>query len=74
MSKALVKRINTAFGKIYDMGDSGLDYLDGHSVLNANLMQHFYDETLDTLSKAELKTLALQLETVVADAEFDIEA
>jgi len=74
MSKALVKRINKAFGKIYDMGDSGLDYLDGHSVLNANLMQHFYDETLDTLSKAELKTLALQLETVVADAEFDIEA
>jgi glycine cleavage system protein P-like pyridoxal-binding family len=74
MSKALIKRINKAFGKIYDMGDSGLDYMDGHSVLNANLMQHFYDNTLDTLSKEMLEALAVQLETVVADAEFDIEA
>jgi len=74
MSKALVKRINKAFGKIYDMGDSGLDYMDGHVALDAALMQHFYDETLDTLTKAQLETLAVQLETVVADAEFDIEA
>jgi len=73
MSKALVKRINKAFGKIYDMGDSGLDYLDGHVALDAALMQHFYDETLDTLSKEMLETLAVQLETVVEDAEFDLD-
>jgi len=74
MSKALIKRINKAFGKIYDMGDSGLDYLDGHAGINANLMQHFYENTLDTLSKDMLEALAVQLETVVEDAEFDIEA
>ena len=74
MSKALVKRINTAFGKICDMGDSGLDYLDGHSVINANLMQHFYDNTLDKLSKEMLEALAVQLETVVEDALYDLEA
>jgi hypothetical protein len=73
MTKALVKRIDTAFGLIYDMGDSGLDYMDGHVALDATLMQHFYDQTLDKLTKAELKTLALQLESVVADMAFDLE-
>jgi hypothetical protein len=73
MSKALNKRISKAFGKIYDMGDSGLDYMDRHCALDAALMQHFYDETLDTLTKAQLKELAEQLEEVLADAEFDIE-
>jgi hypothetical protein len=68
-----IKRINKAFGKIYDMGDSGLDYMDKHSALDVALMQHFYDETLATLSKAQLKELAEQLETVLADAEFDLE-
>jgi hypothetical protein len=37
------------------------------------LIQHFYDETLDKLTKAELKLLAEQLEEVASDAEFDIE-
>jgi len=73
MTKALVKRIDTAFGLVYDMGDSGLDYMDGHVALDANLMQHLYDQTLDKLTKAELKTLALQLESVVADMAFDLE-
>jgi hypothetical protein len=68
-----IKRINKAFGKIYDMGDSGLDYMDRHCALDADLMQHFYDETLATLSKTQLKELAEQLETVLADAEFDLE-
>jgi delta-aminolevulinic acid dehydratase/porphobilinogen synthase len=68
-----IKRINKAFAKIYAMGDSGLDYMDGHCGLDADLMQHFYDETLDTLTKAELKELAEQLEEVVADAAFDLE-
>ena len=70
--KNTIKRINKAFAKIYAMGDSGLDYMDRHCGLDAELMQHFYDETLDTLTKAELKELAEQLEEVVADAEFDI--
>jgi hypothetical protein len=67
-----IKRINKAFASIYDMGDSGLDYLDKHSAVDVALIQHFYDETLDKLTKAELKELAEQLETVVSDAEFDI--
>jgi hypothetical protein len=74
MSKAIIKRINKAFSTIYDMGDdSGLDYMDKHSALDVALMQHFYDETLDTLTKAQLKQLAEQLEEVASDAEFDLE-
>jgi hypothetical protein len=68
-----IKRINKAFAKIYDMGDSGLDYMDRHSALDVALMQHFYDETLSTLTKAQLKLLAEQLEEVASDAEFDLE-
>ena len=68
-----IKRINKAFASIYDMGDSGLDYLDKHSAVDVALIQHFYDETLDTLTKAELKLLAEQLEEVASDAEFDLE-
>ena len=74
MSKAIIKRIDKAFGLIYDMGDNGLEYMDRHVALDAALMQHFYDETLDTLTKAQLKELAEQLETVASDAEFDLEA
>ena len=73
MTKALNKRIADAFGAIYDRGDTGLDYMDRHEALDVALMQHFYDETLATLSKAQLKQLAEQLETVLADAEFDLE-
>jgi hypothetical protein len=71
--KNTIKRINKAFAKIYDMGDTGLDYMDKHSALDVALMQHFYDETLDTLTKAQLKLLAEQLEEVASDAKFDIE-
>jgi hypothetical protein len=71
--KNTIKRINKAFAKIYDMGDSGLDYMDKHSALDVALMQHFYDETLDTLTKAQLKQLAEQLEEVASDAKFDVE-
>ena len=71
--KNAIKRINKAFAAIYDMGDSGLDYLDKHTAVDVALMQHFYDETLATLSKAQLKDLAEQLEEVVSDAEFDLE-
>ena len=71
--KNTIKRINKAFAAIYDLGDTGLDYLDKHTALDVALMQHFYNETLDTLSKAQLKQLAEQLEEVASDAEFDIE-
>ena len=68
-----IKRINKAFASIYDMGDTGLDYLDRHSAVDVALIQHFYDETLDKLTKAQLKELAEQLEEVASDAAFDIE-
>jgi hypothetical protein len=71
--KSTIKRISKAFDKLYDMGDTGLDYMDKHSALDVALMQHFYDETLDTLTKAQLKLLAEQLEEVVSDAKFDVE-
>jgi hypothetical protein len=72
--KNTIKRISKAFDKLYDMGDSGLDYLDRHSAVDVALIQHFYDETLDKLTKAELKQLAEQLEEVASDAAFDLEA
>jgi hypothetical protein len=71
--KNTIKRINKAFSKLYAMGDSGLDYLDKHYAVDAALIQHFYDETLDTLTKAQLSELAEQLEEVASDAEFDLE-
>jgi hypothetical protein len=71
--KTTIKRINKAFSKLYAMGDSGLDYLDRHGAVDVALIQHFYDETLATLSPAELKELAEQLEEVASDAAFDLE-
>jgi hypothetical protein len=73
MSKALNKRISKAFDKIYSRGDAGLDYMDGHVELDADLMQFFYDDAVDTLSLADKTRLADMLETVVADMEFDLE-
>jgi hypothetical protein len=72
--KNTIKRINKAFASIYNMGDSGLDYLDKHYAVDAALIQHFYDETLDKLTKAQLSELAEQLEEVASDAEFDLES
>jgi hypothetical protein len=71
--KTTIKRINKAYGRIYDLGDSGLDYLDRHEANDVALVQHFYNDALDTLSKAELKQLADIFETIASDAEFDIE-
>jgi hypothetical protein len=72
MSKALNKRISKAYDKIYRKGDNGLDYMDRHVELDADLMEFFYNDTLDQLSKEQLTTLADQLETVVADMQFDL--
>ena len=74
MTKALNKRISEAFGKIYDMGDSGLDYMDKHSALDEALMEHFYNDTVETLSKADKTKMADMLEEIANDAEFDLDA
>jgi hypothetical protein len=73
MTKALNKRIADAFGKIYDKGDSGLDYMDKHVALDAVLMEHFYNDTVETLSKADKTKMADMLEIIVSDMEFDLE-
>ena len=73
MTKALNKRISKAYDKIYEMGDSGLDYLDRHSALDEALMEHFYNDTVETLSKADKTKMADMLEEIASDAEFDIE-
>ena len=72
MSKALNKRISKAFDKIYSKGDNGLDYMDRHCEMDADLMQFFYDDAVDTLSKADKQRMADMLETVVADMEVDL--
>ena len=74
MTKALNKRISEAFGKIYDMGDSGLDYMDKHCALDEALMEHFYNDTVETLSKADKTKMADMLEEIANDAEFDLDA
>ena len=72
MSKALNKRISKAFDTIYSKGDTGLDYMDRHCEMDADLMQFFCDDAVDTLSKADKQRMADMLETVVADMEFDL--
>jgi hypothetical protein len=73
MSKALNKRISNAFGKIYAKGDSGLNYMDRHEALDEALMEHFYNDTLETLSKTQLTLMADMLEEIVDDMSFDLE-
>lgn len=74
MTKALNKRISEAYGKIYDMGDSGLDYMDKHCALDETLMEHFYNDSVETLSTADKTKMADMLEEIASDAEFDLEA
>ena len=74
MTKALNKRIADAFGAIYDRGDSGLDYMDRHEALDEALMEHFYNDTVETLSKADKTKMAEMLETIASDMEFDLES
>jgi hypothetical protein len=72
MSKALNKRIADAFGTIYDQGDSGLDYMDRHSAVDHALMEHFYNDTVETLSLADRTRMAQMLEACVADMQQDL--
>ena len=74
MTKALNKRISDAFGKIYDRGDDGLEYMDKHEQYIEGLMQDFYDDKLETLTKKQLTKLAVSLETIADDMEFDLES
>jgi hypothetical protein len=73
MSKALNKRIADAFGTIYDQGDNGLEYMDGHQALDEALMEHFYNDTVESLSKDDRKRMAEMLETIVADMQQDLD-
>ena len=72
MSKALNKRISKAFDTIYSKGDSGLDYMDGHCYMDQKLMQYFYDDAVETLSKSERERMADMLEVIASDMEFDL--
>ena len=74
MSKALYARIAKAFDAIYDKGDSGLDYMDRHEAMDDTLMQHFYNDSVETLSVADKTRMAEMLETIVADMDFDLES
>ena len=74
MTAALNKRISDAFGKIYDRGDDGLEYMDKHEQYIEGLMQDFYDDKLETLTKKQLTKLAVSLETIADDMEFDLES
>jgi len=74
MSKALNKRIADAFATIYDQGDNGLEYMDGHIAMDHVLMEHFYNDTLKTLSKEDKTKMAVMLEEVVSDMSFDLES
>ena len=72
MSKALTKRIDKAYNAIYRMGDSGLDYMDGHCEMDQDLMEHFYNDTVETLSKADKTRMAEMLEEIASDMAFDL--
>ena len=72
MSKALNGRIARAFATIYDQGDAGLDYMDRHQAVDHTLMEHFYNDQVETLSKADKTKMAEMLEACVADMQQDL--
>jgi len=70
------QQISDAYGKIYDKGDNGLEYMDRHKAMDEPmqaLMEHFYNDTLDTLGNIQRFQLAKCLETIVDDMEFELE-
>jgi hypothetical protein len=73
MSKILNQRIADAFGLIYDRGDAGLEYMDRHYAVDHVLMETFYNDQVETLSKADKTKMAEMLETCVADMQQDLE-
>lgn len=71
-----VQRIRNAFGKIYDYGDAGLDYLDQNGQLYSSL-QDRYEGDLDAMLAGEapgvLDQLADEMEQVADAMTFDLE-
>jgi hypothetical protein len=47
--------------------------MDRHVALDSELMEHFYNDTVETLSKADKTRMAEMLEGIVADMEMDLE-
>jgi hypothetical protein len=78
MSNVYKRIIINCYSKIYALGDAGLDYMDRHEAMLADdldvLMQHVYNDELDTVSTDKLRALADALQVVVYDAEFDLES
>jgi hypothetical protein len=72
LSKALNDRIARAFAAIYDQGDAGLDYMDRHQAMDHTLMEHFYNDRVESLSKADKTKMADMLEACVADMQQDL--
>jgi hypothetical protein len=72
MSKALNKRISKAFDAIYRKGDSGLEYMDRHWAMDTDLMQFFYDDAVETLSKEDKTRMAEMLEEIANDMACDL--
>ena len=72
--QAFIDNINKQYMRIYELGDSGLDYLDGHKLKPPNMvMQHVYDDTLENVSDLGLGILSARLEEIANDAEMDID-
>ena len=73
---SLKQRISDAYGKIYNRGDNGLEYMDSHEAMDKPtqaLMEHFYNDTLSSQRPLMLLQLAKSLETIADDMEFDLE-
>ena len=47
--------------------------MDRHEALDETLMEHFYNDTLETLSKTQLTQMADMLEQIADDMSFDLE-
>ena len=69
------RRIQNAFGAIYDMGDDGLDYLDRHApIYNQLFAKHNgdLDRIIAREKPAVLRKLADELEDIANGARFDL--
>jgi hypothetical protein len=72
--KALIKNIEKQWGRIYNLGDSGLDYFDGHvNKPNDKIMNAVYDNDYKGFDNAALKKVGDRLESIADDAEMDVE-
>jgi hypothetical protein len=63
--------IANCYSRIYELGDAGLNYLDQHPLYNDTLMQHVYNDTVDTLTAQKILKLANMLAEIAESAEAD---